>query len=47
MIFSKLQPSFRKNNIYQIAQKAGHSVLFLPTYSPDLNRIEQDFATRS
>jgi putative transposase len=37
-------PFHRKNDVYQIAQDAGHSVLFLPPYSPDFNRIEQDFA---
>lgn len=34
----------RKNDVFDIAQKAGHKVLFLPPYSPDFNRIEQDFA---
>lgn len=37
-------PFHRKNDICHIAQQAGHSVLFLPPYSPDFNRIEQDFA---
>ncbi|NJM00151.1 MAG: IS630 family transposase, partial [Synechococcaceae cyanobacterium SM2_3_2] len=27
-----------------IVKAAGHEVLFLPTYSPDLNDIEHDFA---
>ncbi len=27
-----------------IVEKAGHEVLFLPTYSPDLNDIEHDFS---
>jgi hypothetical protein len=33
-------PFHRQNDVYQIAHEAGHSVLFLPPYSPDLNRIE-------
>lgn len=37
-------PFHCKNDVYQIAQQAGHSVLFLPPYSPDFNCIEQDFA---
>jgi putative transposase len=37
-------PFHRKDDIRQIAQEAGHSVLFLPPYSPDFNSIEQDFA---
>jgi transposase len=39
-------PFHRKDDIFHIAQEAGHKVLFLPPYSPDFNRIEQDFATR-
>lgn len=35
----------KKEEIRRIAEKAGHVVLFLPPYSPDFNRIEQDFAT--
>ena len=34
----------RKDDVFRIAQQAGHKVLFLPPYSPDFNRIEQDFA---
>ena len=37
-------PFHRKNDVFEIAEKAGHKVLFLPPYSPDFNRIEQDFA---
>jgi transposase len=29
----------------QLIQEAGHTLLFLPPYSPDFNPIEQDFAT--
>ena len=28
----------------QIIEQAGHTILFLPPYSPDFNPIEQDFA---
>jgi len=38
-------PFHRKDDVFRIAQEAGHSVLFLPPYSPDFNSIEQDFAT--
>ncbi len=34
----------RQEDVFRIAEQAGHQVLFLPTYSPDFNRIEQDFA---
>ncbi len=34
----------RKNKIREIAQQKGHEVKFLPKYSPDLNKIEHDFA---
>ena len=34
----------RKEDVFQIAEEAGHQVLFLPPYSPDFNPIEQDFA---
>lgn len=34
----------RKEDVFQIVEEAGHQVLFLPPYSPDFNRIEQDFA---
>ncbi len=29
----------------ELIQQAGHTLLFLPPYSPDFNPIEQDFAT--
>lgn len=29
----------------ELIHKAGHTLLFLPPYSPDFNPIEQDFAT--
>ena len=32
----------RKDDVFGIAKQAGHKVLFLPPYSPDFNRIEQD-----
>ena len=35
----------KKKDIHQISKNYGHNVLFLPPYSPDLNPIEQDFAT--
>ncbi len=36
---ARMYASFhRQNDVYQIAQQAGHSVLFLPPYSPDFNR---------
>ncbi|MEO0011897.1 MAG: hypothetical protein RLZZ535_286 [Cyanobacteriota bacterium] len=34
----------RKDDVFRIVTEAGHSVLFLPPYSPDFNSIEQDFA---
>lgn len=34
----------RKDDVFRIAEQAGHKVWFLPPYSPDFNRIEQDFA---
>ena len=34
----------KKKEIHAMAEAAGHKVLFLPPYSPDLNPIEQDFA---
>ncbi len=37
-------PFHRKDDVFRIAQETGHKVLFLPPYSPDFNRIEQDFA---
>jgi putative transposase len=36
-------PIHRKTRIREIAESAGHQVLFLPKYSPDLNDIEHDF----
>lgn len=29
----------------ELIERAGHTLLFLPPYSPDFNPIEQDFAT--
>jgi putative transposase len=37
-------PIHRKAVIRQLAEEAGHEVLFLPKYSPDLNDIEHDFS---
>ena len=37
-------PIHRKNVVREIVQEAGHQVKFLPKYSPDLNKIEHDFA---
>lgn len=37
-------PIHRKTRIREIVEAAGHQVLFLPTYSPDLNDIEHDFS---
>lgn len=37
-------PIHRKNRIKELVERAGHIVLFLPTYSPDLNDIEHDFS---
>ncbi len=34
----------RKNMIQDLVTAAAHTVLFLPKYSPDLNKIEHDFA---
>ena len=39
-----MQHFHRKVDVFRIAEQAGHKVLFLPPYSPDFNRIEQDFA---
>ena len=36
-------PIHRKSRIRELAEAAGHEVLFLPKYSPDLNDIEPDF----
>lgn len=35
---------YRKDDVFLIAEKTGHKVLFLQPYSPDFNRIEQNFA---
>ena len=37
-------PIHRKGEIKKLVEEAGHEVLFLPTYSPDLNDIEHDFS---
>jgi transposase len=37
-------PIHRKTAIKELAKEAGHEVLFLPKYSPDLNDIEHDFS---
>ena len=37
-------PIHRKKRICELVEGAGHIVLFLPTYSPDLNAIEHDFS---
>lgn len=37
-------PIHRKNVIKELVEEAGHQVLFLPKYSPDLNDIEHDFS---
>lgn len=37
-------PIHCKNKIKELAEEAGHKVLFLPKYSPDLNDIEHDFS---
>jgi putative transposase len=34
----------KKQALDAIARDYGHQILFLPPYSPDLNRIEADFA---
>ena len=36
-------PFYRKNAIQDLVTAAGHTVLFLPKYSPDFNKIEHDF----
>ena len=33
-----------KGVIRELVEATGHQVLFLPTYSPDLNDIEHDFS---
>ena len=37
-------PIHRKSVIRKLVEEAGHQVLFLPKYSPDLNDIEHDFS---
>ncbi len=37
-------PIHRKTMIRLIVEQAGHEVVFLPKYSPDLNDIEHDFS---
>ena len=37
-------PIHRKKAIQELVESAGHRVLFLPKYSPDLNDIEHDFS---
>jgi len=37
-------PIHRKNVIKRLVEEAGHQVVFLPKYSPDLNDIEHDFS---
>lgn len=37
-------PIHRKGAIREIVESAGHQILFLPKYSPDLNDIEHDFS---
>ncbi|BAM53397.1 transposase [Synechocystis sp. PCC 6803] len=44
LIMDNPPPIHRKNKIREIVESAGHIMLFLPTYSPDLNDIEHDFS---
>jgi putative transposase len=37
-------PIHRKTAIRQLVEAAGHEVIFLPKYSPNLNDIEHDFS---
>jgi putative transposase len=37
-------PIHRKARIKELVEAAGHEVVFLPRYSPDLNDIEHDFS---
>ena len=39
---SKALRIHQRHDVFRIAEQAGHKVLFLPPYSPDFNRIEQD-----
>ena len=36
-------PFHRKKKLYEIAEKYGHIIMFLPPYSPDFNPIEKSF----
>jgi putative transposase len=38
-------PIPRKTVIRLLVEEAGHQIIFLPKYSPDLNDIEHDFST--
>ena len=37
-------PIHRKTVIRLLVEEAGHQIIFLPQYSPDLNDIEHDFS---
>ncbi len=37
-------PIHRKGSIRELVDRAGHQIVFLPKYSPDLNDIEHDFS---
>jgi transposase len=37
-------PIHRKTVIRLLVEEAGHQIIFLPKYSPDLNDIEHDFS---
>jgi transposase len=37
-------PIHRKTVIRLLVEDAGHQIIFLPKYSPDLNDIEHDFS---
>ena len=37
-------PIHRKNVIREMVEEAGHQVIFLPKYSPDLNDIKHDLS---
>ncbi len=37
-------PIHRKTIVKELVEAAGHQILFLPKYSPDLNDIEHDFS---
>jgi len=44
VLISDNAPIHHKKRIRELVEGAGHIVLFLPTYSPDLNAIEHDFS---